>query len=261
MEHVINDSNFESHVSNPGGICGTLPRTTQYGSLPYAAAMDVALIPWNEMPDRIAKQQKLESSLWHLWKQCGMGALNQGQYSLCWAFSSTGAVMLERVVQGAPLVVLSASSLAMPLVGFRDTGYYVEEALKGAVQQGIASTDFVPMLTTRQADFKVGWQKDAAKNKVTQWGDVPQRSAQVMLTLLLNNQPVPVGLNWWGHSVLFLQALDRYPNLAPNDYRRYGIKYLNSWGDDWGDDGCGILEGSKQLADQAYCLQQTTFEG
>lgn len=260
-EHVINDQTQVDHLISNGGACGCLPRKTEFGASPYASAAPIDLIPWEEMPDRIADQERNESSLEHIWKDSGIGILNQNPLSYCWVFSAGMALMMERAIMGLPHVSLSPSSVGAPIVGYQNRGWYVEEALRGLINQGMASTDFVPATTTRANDFKAGWRDDAAKYKVTAWVELPPNNLQAQLTMLLLNRPLAVGLDWWGHSVCFLRALDRNPRLAANDPSRYGTKYANSWDSTWGDNGWGILEGSKQLASQSYAIEQATFTG
>lgn len=257
-ETVIDDNTIIDNQGN-GGLCGCLPRRSVYGSLPFAQPASVKLIPWEEMPDRIADQDKHQSSLEHLWRDSPMGALNQGQLNYCWCFSGAGALMLERAIQGLPFVRLSASSIGAPLVSYQNVGYFPEECLKAMVDQGASSTEYVPEATFNAADFKPGWRESAGMNKVTMFADVNPRDLQAQFTMLLLNRPLAVGLNWWGHSVLFLRVLDRNPSLPASNPNRYGTKFLNSWGPDWGEGGTGILEGSKQYADQSYAIEQATF--
>ena len=258
-EHVISDENWNPDLAQPGdGMCGCLPRRSVYGALPFAQPAKVDLIPYEEWPDRIADEERNQSSLWHVWQDSKIGVLMQGQLNYCWGFSGVTALMLERELQGLPYVPLSPSSVVAPIVGYMNRGGYIEDCLKGMMDQGASSTDYVPQATNRAQEFKPGWREDAHQYRVTMWADVPA-DHQTQGTMLFLKRPVPVGLNFWGHSVLFLRVLDRYPKLKANNPNRYGTKYLNSWDKTWGDGGCGILEGSKQVADQAYAIEQSNF--
>lgn len=259
-DFIINDSNYHNLLSDPitSGMCGCLPRRTAYGALPFARAQQVDLIPWEQIPDMIADQERNKSGLYHIWEDAGAWTLDQNPLSYCWAGSVADAIMFERAVMGLPFVKISLSSIAAPVVQFKNTGYYVEAALKEAIDVGGASVEFVPEATTDPRSFKPGWRDNAAKNRVVLWTDCTPRNPQEMLTRLLRRQPVAVGLNWWGHAVCFARPMDRYPKMPANDWRRYGIGFLNTWGS-WGDRGWGILEGDRQLADQAYAVLQASF--
>ena len=258
MDFVINDSNFDYHATNSGGPCGTMPRKTAYGASSVAVQVPLDVIPYEEWPDRISDQERNKSSLEHVHADSGMGVLMQGQLSYCWGFCSVGALMIERALMGLPFEMLSPSSVCAPLVGYISVGGYIENALQEMKSGGVASRNFVPMATTRTNDFKAGWREDAARHKVTIAKDIP-RSHQAQGSQLLLNRPMPTGLNWWGHAVLFLRVLDRYPRLPANNPNRYGIKFLNSWDVTYGDRGFGILEQGRQVADQAYVLEQASF--
>ena len=255
---IINDSTPLDGFQASSVLCGCLPRRERYGSLACAAAKDIDLIPWEEMPDRIADQERNKSSLFHIWQDSKIGVLNQNPLSYCWNFSSVEALMLYREIMGLPYVSLSPSSVGAPLVNYQNTGYYIEEALKAMVSQGAASTEYVPATTTRRNDFKLGWKESAAGNKVTNWADVGT-NAQKQLTMLLTDRPLVTAHNWWGHAILHLQVIDRNPSMPANNPMRYGRKFLNSWGKDWGDGGCGILEGQRAIADAAYAIEQASF--
>lgn len=164
--------------------------------------------------------------------------------------------MLQRELEMRPFKRLSPSSVAAPIVNYNDRGYYIESALEGMRTQGVASDEFVPMLTTKASDFKGGWREDAAKNRVSIAKSIP-RNHQVQGSQLLSGFPLVTALDWWGHAVLFLAVLDRYPSRPASDYTRYGVLFVNSWGTSWGQGGLGVLEYSQQIADRAYVVEQS----
>lgn len=257
-EFVIND---QTAVDNPllnGGMCGSLPRREPVGSLPFASTDPFDLVEWEAMPDMIADQERNKSSLYHLWKDSPMGALNQNPLLWCWAFSSVEAMMLERIAQGLKFVRLSPSSVAGPLVNYRNMGYYPEQALERMVTDGAASTAFVPETTNRKSDFKSGWEADASKYKVTKWRDVGN-DAQRQNTMLLRNKPLVCTHQWWSHAILHMRLIDRNPRLPANNPQRYARTALQSWGPGEGENGAIIIEGNRSIADQSYSILQAKF--
>lgn len=260
--HVIDDgTNIGDVNAQHNGMCGCLPRREKFGEIVCASAYKDPedVIPMGEWPKLIQEQEQDESSLWHIWKRSKIGTRDQNPLSYCWCFSSGNGFMLESEVQKRDYQDLSPSSIGAPLVGFRDQGWYIEEALKQMANVGVATTAFVPIKTTRREDFKIGWKESASLNRVTKWRDIEPRNFLEQGSMLLLNRPLVVALNWWSHAVLFLRVLDRYPNLRADDPNRYGILFLNSWGAGYGNNGCGILEGTRKVADAAYAVEQTSW--
>lgn len=242
--------------------CGTLRRDynrVPYGSLEFAPSMAVTTIPMSEWPDRIADLERQKATLQHVWADAGIGVWNQGQVGYCHAFSAVMAVAVQRAMMGLPFKSLSASSVGGPVTGWRNAGAYIHDDLKQMVSYGVSTTDFVPMLTTRLSDAKPGWREDAMKNRVVEFFDVPPRDFRVHGSLLLQLIPVSVGLNYWGHAVADLVLRDVYPAKAATDMERYGVEFLNSWGDNWGEKGWAVRVGSRKLADAIYAVRQSSI--
>lgn len=257
-EHVINDDNYNDFNHRNWGVCGCLPRREAYGTLACATSGVPDIIPMEDWPRLIKAQEDNADSLWHIWKDSDIGVLNQNPLNFCWGFSCTEVAMIMRELMRLDYRPLSPSSVSAPIVGYLNKGWYIEDALKELVSTGAATTDFVPATTYRSADFKPKWRESAYQNRITKWRDCPH-DFQAQGSMLLMNRPLATALNWWGHAVCFLRVLDRHPNLSPTDHNRYGILYLNSWGESFGDGGCGILEGTKKIADSAWAAEQCNF--
>ena len=258
-EFTINDQTPIDHHEF-SSLCGCLPRREPVGGLECATTSPMDLIPWEEIPDRIADQERNKSSLYHRWLDSKIGVLNQNPLLYCWAFSSVEALMLERELMGLPYIPLSPSSVGAPVVNFANTGWYIEEALKQMVNVGAASTDYVPETTCDRSEFKQGWKESAACNRVTKWRDLANNT-QAQLTALLTDRPLVCVHLWWKHAITHLQAIDLYPKLPCNNPLRYGRKPLNSWGPSYGKKGIFQLEGQRSIADQSYCILQANFAG
>lgn len=256
---IIDDSNWDKICVPTDGRCGTLARDysrVPYGSIPSVPPAVIEPIPLEQWPDIIADRIRARSTIEDRWKDSPIGVLNQEKISYCHAFSSVMLTMLERELQSLPYVELSASSIGGPVTGWRNAGAYIHDDLARAVRFGTASTAFVPMLTTRKADCKPGWEADAAKRKVSEYSDIQSRNFVIHGTMLLDNHPVGVGLNYWGHAVTDVDVVDLYPQKRATDWTRYGIKFINSWGKGWGDNGLGVRTGNKALADSIYAILQ-----
>lgn len=268
-DFVINDANIERLAANPGGPCGTFARKTAYGDSFIAKQTPLDVIPYEEWPDRIADQERNKSSLEHIWADSGMGVLNQGSLNFCWAFSVVGALMIERAMMGLPFERLSPSSVAAPITGYRNVGGYIENAILGCRDTGAAPESLVPMCTLRANDFKPKWREAASKFKVTMANDIPgvdqfingQRVSahQIQGSQLLLNRPMPNEITRMAHSMMSIRVLDRYQKLPATDYRRYGVRGLNSWGKEWGNLGWYVMEGGQQVVNHGYVITQASF--
>ena len=256
---IIDDENWNQFCDPMDGRCATISRDyakVPYGSIPGIPPRTVKTIPMEEWPDRIADKARDKSTLKHIWVDSPIGVWNQGQVGYCHAFSAAMLVALKRAQQGLPFVSLSASSVGGPVTGWRNAGAYIHDDLDQIVEFGVSSTDFVPMLTTNQRDAKPGWKENALLHRVSEFTDVKPRNFLEHGSLLLENHPVGVGLNYWRHAVTDLVLLDLYPKKKAIDWTRYGIDFLNSWDKSWGDGGFGIRTGNKALADAIYALYQ-----
>lgn len=253
---VIDDSNADRHI-NPGDPrCGCFPRKTVYGSLPFAPPSSRATIPMERWPDLIADMDRAKSTAKHRWADSPIGVLDQGQVGYCHAFSAVAGVMVQRAIEGEPYVELSPSSVGGPITGYQNQGAVITDDLDQIVNVGVASTAFVPSLTTNRGDFKAGWEADAAHNKAVLYCELEPRNFLQHGTELLCGKPVCVALNYWGHAVLDVRLVDLNPGLSATNPERYGVEFLNSWKASWGDGGFGVRAGSKKFADMAYVLTQ-----
>ncbi len=256
---IINDLNWREHC-NPADIrCGTAARNYEqvpYGAIPSVPPRAVQTIQMEEWPDRIADKERTKSSLKHIWADSQIGVLNQASVSYCHAFMTVMLMMIKREQMGLPFVRLSASSIGGPVTGWRNAGAFIHDDLERAVKAGACSVDFCPMLTTNRSDCKTGWEADAAKYKVSEFTDVRPRNFLEHGSLLLQNHPVGVGLNYWGHAVTDMVLRDLYPTKRATDEARYGVEFLNSWQASWGNGGFGVRTGSKMYADAIFALYQ-----
>lgn len=256
---IIDDLNWERHCDPNDKRCGTHERdysNVPYGSIPSVPPNAVQTIPMQEWPDRIADKERTQSSLKHIWAASGIGVWNQGQVSYCHAFSATMLVAIQRAKECLPFVSLSASSVGGPVTGWKNAGAYIHDDLDRIVKFGVSSTEFVPMLTTNKSDAKSGWEANALLHSVTEFTDVKPQNFLEHGSLLLQNHPVGVGLNYWGHAVTDLVLRDLYPEKRSTDEARYGVEFLNSWSESYGNKGFGVRTGSKMYADAIYALMQ-----
>jgi len=213
-----------------------------YNSKPF----DIPLIPESQWQGLLDKQKAAKAQLHNIRDTGNNGgripSTDQMQTNFCWAHSSTGAVMLLRARQNEPFVPLSATAIACKIKNFRNVGGWGAESLEYIAEHGVPSLTYWPQGNEgikKHYDSPTTWE-NAAKHKVTEWMDMQPRSKAQLVTCLLLNIPVVSDFSWWGHSVVTLSLMSLNP---------FRTLIWNSWGDAWGDNGTGILEGSKAIPD------------
>lgn len=253
---IIDDSNFEVHMNSDDPRCGCFARMVPYGQLMCAPASAKPRIPMEHWPDAIADNDRNHAWAKDIWADSPIGVLTQKQIGYCHAFSAVEAAMIKRHEMGLPYIELSPSSVGAPITGYQNQGAVITDDLQQMVNVGIASTKFVPTLTTRREDFKDGWEEDAANNKVLLFEELDPRDFEEHGTALIMGDVACVALNYWGHAVADVRLVDLYRNLAATNPFRYGVEFLNSWDRTWGDGGFGVRAQSKAPADQLYIPRQ-----
>lgn len=258
---IIDDDNWKDHVQTriDGELMGTglVERDLErqpFGASPEAfAGVQMVTYPRTEWSDRIKEKAASKSNLSDIRRIGNNGkmipSLNQGRSSFCWFHSVTGAVQMQRAVQGLPYVKLSAFAGACKIQGFRNQGGWSPLGMEFVVKNGIPEERLWPEGSfDRKWDTPAAWENAKLYQVSEGWWDLSQKAYDRNLTfdqvatLLLSNVPCTVDFNWWGHSVL---ALD----LVEVEKGSFGIKILNSWGDAWGDSGEAILRGNKAVPD------------
>ena len=270
-DFVINEENYvqrcfvSTHGGEPG--YGLVPRN--YGTHPVgwyegstALRDTLELIQWSDMPGLIAEKVANKSQLSDIRNRGNNGqpfpSLDQNGKGYCWAHSGTSAAMLLRARDNQPYVRLSAYAIACIIKNYRDQGGWGAQGLDFMRERGVPSVDFWPEKSMNRGNDNPQTWENAALHKITE-GFIDLDAAQYdrnlsfqqVLTCLLNNIPVITDYNWWGHSVCAMDAVDVYPNRSATDPSRYGVRILNSWSDQWGERGTGVLTDRKAVPDGA----------
>lgn len=175
----------------------------------------------------------------------------------CWTHSVTHTMMLSNVVAGNRYVPLSAYAVACKIKNFRDQGGWCGLAAEFARTHGVPSQAKWPQQSMSRAHDNDATWADAAKHKIDEdWVDLTRPvyyqnlTFDMVATCLLCNVPVAVDFNWWAHSVCAIR-------LVRVEAGSYGLEILNSWGG-WGDNGTGVLRGSRAIPDGAVATRVVT---
>ncbi len=245
----------------------------------YAAApkLDITPTPRDQWVERITEGNASKSFLSHIRRTSGpdgkpIPSLDQASRGYCWSHSTTMAVIIARAVMGEPYKRLSAYHIACIIKNYRDEGGWGAQSLDFVMEKGVATVQFWPEKSVDRSNDNPEMWANAALHKVTE-GFADMQAAQYdrnltedqSMTLLLTRAPLIGDFNFWGHSVCILDPVVtstlktlkkaeralRAKDYGSLDFNKskdlkvyaaaFGKKIINSWTDDWGDMGEGVL--------------------
>lgn len=191
---------------------------------------ELPLIPRSEWADRIKDQAG--TFLHNKWGM-KLPVHDQGNTSRCWAHGSTRAVELLRLWENQEPLLLSPDSVAYPIEGTKDQGGWPEDACKQLAKEGACPQAAWPEAELSPENADKNWKDQALNHVLLRWLWVSNFNEQ--MTCALRRIPVAIPLWWWGHLVCQTD-----PELIGTN--EFGIRFDNSWGSNWGDDGSAILD-------------------
>jgi hypothetical protein len=245
------------------------PAAARHGAVPrdfsvdpvemFASPHGMPLYPRSEWSARIKVKVEQKSRLSDLRETMANGSwhrsLDQNGQGYCWFYSVTSTVMFARARDMMPYVRLSAHGGACKVKNFRDEGGWCGLGAKFVRENGVPSVEAWPEKSMSRSNDNAATWADAAKYKIVEdWVDLSAPVYDQNLTFeqvascLLNNIPCAVDFNWWGHSVCALDLVE----VEPGDF---GLLIINSWTDQWGDRGMGVLRGARCKPDGAVATR------
>ena len=177
--------------------------------------------------------------------------LDQDGQGACNTFASVQALHVIRHQVGLPFVELSAGNLYGRINGGVDRGSVIADAILELEKNGVCPVDVVPHLEWRQRRWPSHWKEEAKKFRIVEAWDCPtfDHLASAILHGFPVNLSILVGSNFkpdpdgWlpdyrggggGHAMCGV-------GLVYDGKRGWGIKVVNSWGQDWGLNGFAIV--------------------
>lgn len=260
---IIDDSNASRFVQrwrDEGRAFGMVPR--DYHAAPFGSAsfpaVDLSMGPIlerSQFADAIKRADEARTTPDDWRKAMEIPIEQQGNWGFCWAHGTINAIEITYAMSGYKAPNLNPFPVAYRIKGGRNQGGWAEQALAGIAQFGIPTHDVWP----NNKEGMSQWQNaeviaSANRHKVTASLELPQNNFAALVTSLTHPKfarPVTMGLNWWGHLVCAVRAVAL-------DGGKFGILIVNSWGDDWGQAGCGVLVESKSIAFEQIRIERVT---
>tara|TARA_R110002051_G_scaffold24381_1_gene60604 strand:+ start:24947 stop:25678 length:732 start_codon:yes stop_codon:yes gene_type:complete len=219
------------------------------------SAAVVETISRKDWPELIRHHEKNKSSCLDVHYFHDVPILNQAHLKYCWLFCVAAGVANRLAHQGIdPVPTLSATATAARVKKYRNVGGYVLEGAVGVEKYGLPSVDVWPQgKLYRKYENDPELVTSGEKNKLVAFSELPSRDFEALASVLLNEKnprPVAIALPWWKHAVLALQVC--------KGRNTFGVVYANSYGEQWGDRGFGILWGKKALAHEQIVINDVT---
>lgn len=252
------------------------------GSIPGAPMTAIPKIPRSEWDERIrdlvaGKALLSDIRLTHL-NGNPIPSRDQNGRGYCWAHSTVSAAIMARASSNLPFADLSAYAIACIIKGYRDQGGWNAESMKFIRERGCPTSATWAQKSVNRANDNPNTWEEAAKYKMTEWEDIPDRDFDQLMTMALLGIPCALDLNWWRHSIGTLDPVSGAQSFGMtcrnrvsgklmdraefdrvwqvNDFgAAYGIRIWNSWADSWSDRGMGVLTESKARPDGAIACR------
>jgi hypothetical protein len=212
-------------------------------------AFDGDYVPRKEWPERIAELQEHQMRPIDFHRFHKVPILNQGRTKYCWMYSLVAGVMNRLAFQGIndPVPHLSATAVAAVGMQYKNQGGYCAHGVKMIQDQGgIPTVDVWPTqkIDRNYADDPAVKQS-RKEHQLTRFVDAGQ-DLDAAISMMIGETPIPVtfSLPWWRHAVLGLEVIDTRQGDSES-LDRYGVRFVNSYGEVWQQDGYGEFYGDR----------------
>lgn len=215
----------------------------------FAPPSEIPMIDESEWDARYDEQEKRQSSLEHLWLRGDNGKpilnLDQNGHGYCWSYSTGHAVMTVRLINkpGEPIVRLNPHSVASIIKKGKDEGGWSGLSAQFVRDHGMASEQHWKVHSRDTSQDTPACREHMKEFRITEDFVDLSRSVydqnltkQQIASCLLQNVPVMVDYNEWGHAICAMRWVRVERGV-------WAPRILNSWRG-WGDNGFGTINKS-----------------
>lgn len=246
---------FEVQLDDDGNALGRGYQPRNWHDHPFGSTVakpfDLEVIPRTEWDDRIADMAANKTRLSDLLDFYNVPPKNQRSTNYCWIFGPTRCCEIARLRQANQYVSLSPASCGAIIKNYQNVGGWGSEGLEFIRDRGVAPSSLWPD-TAIQRQYDNAETREARKRHVVlEWTECRPRDLDQLMTLAFHRIPATAGYNWWRHQITILD-----PVKGPNG--QYGVLIDNSWGESWGENGRGVLLGSKAVPDDCVAVRTIT---
>lgn len=206
------------------------------------------MYPKSDWVELIELQKENKTSPYDVHKHNKVPVLDQGRYGYCWMYGTVACVLNRYAAQGLdPVPALNAHGTAALVKNFRNQGGFGVEAAKGIQKFGIPEFKVWPKFSNdRSLQNKASVKANSKKHKLVTFEELPRNAFEaVMSALICPIDPVPLTLAYsdWRHLVGGMRAVYRGSGRSLD----FGIEFVNSWTERYGEKGYGTRWGKKAV--------------
>tara|TARA_R110000803_G_scaffold23906_2_gene58184 strand:+ start:6183 stop:6974 length:792 start_codon:yes stop_codon:yes gene_type:complete len=259
MIPIYDDSNYHellNQVDDEGiaRMYGSVPRDwakQPFGSSGVPFGDKYAIIDRSEWGDRLREQEKEKATLSDLIDHLKIPPYDQNGTNFCWAAGACMALTIARARANLPYIDLSFASIAAPINRYRNQGGWTANAIEYIKDHGVLPASQWPHNYYRNDNYED--KSLRAENKIFEFIDVIDQNMDreerfdAVVSAGFYGFSCAVSFNFWGHAVASL-------GLAKAG-RDWGHMIYNSWGGGYGENGKGILAGSKRSPDNCEAIR------
>jgi hypothetical protein len=172
----------------------------------------------------------------------GLSCLDQGQTNYCWVNAPTHCCEIMRLMETGNVVSYSPASAGAPIKNFRNVGGWGNEALEYFKANGLNLKSDWPANAIDRSLYTNENKEKAAKHQTIEYFIL--NSWEERVSCILSGIPIADGYNWWSHEVCGVGLV-----IGSHD-----LIIRNSWGMNWGENGFGILSGTRKYADDSIAI-------
>ena len=227
------------------GYLGTDKKTSSELILEgFMSSDDALMVDESEWIDRIEEIEKNNRRGSDVIKAHAIRIKNQKQTNFCWGFAPTLGFEATRARQGHGYISLSPASLTCLITNYKNVGGWGTVFAKRIADTGLVPSEMWGDTEINRALDNHATRKVRELYRCPEWQKGRERDFKQLMSWLLLGFFVPVGLNHWKHEILACDPI--YLN------GKFGWRFANSWDYTYGDQGFGIMLGSKAIPDDHY---------